>query len=208
MSDPDSGQSRDFNSAYGSTTPPWDIGQPQPALLALLDEFPASGPALDVGCGTGQHVFALAQRGLPVLGVDQAETAIARAKAQADSLPDEVKHLIEFQVGDALHPTALQKQFMTVVDSGFLHLFGPEERDQFVQELAGTIPNGGRYYLLGFGFDSPMPNAPRKVTESEIRERFAPERGWRILALRQAQFQLHRAPGAVPAIAACVERIR
>jgi hypothetical protein len=38
-----------LNSAYRDA-PPWDIGQPQPALLSLLDEYPPAGPVLDVGC--------------------------------------------------------------------------------------------------------------------------------------------------------------
>ncbi len=28
---------------------PWDIGGPQPAMVALLAEYPPEGPVLDVG---------------------------------------------------------------------------------------------------------------------------------------------------------------
>jgi|SRR5579859_1759554 len=66
--------------AYGET-PPWDVGQPQPAWLALLDESPPAGPALDVGCGTGELEPALAGRGLSVLGVDLAAAAIEKVRA-------------------------------------------------------------------------------------------------------------------------------
>jgi len=59
MSDPDTGPSSDFFDAAYQETPPWDIGAGQPALLALFDEFPPAGPALDVGCGAGALVFAL-----------------------------------------------------------------------------------------------------------------------------------------------------
>ncbi len=201
-----SDQSGRFNSAYGETPPAWDVGEAQPALLALFDELPPAGPALDVGCGTGETVFALARRGLDVLGIDLAENAIAQAESKAAALPDEVRTHVQFQVSDALHPSALGRTFMTVVDSGFFHVFGPAEREQFVNELAATLPVGGRYYVLGFGFDSPLPMAPKKVTEDEIRERFAPERGWKILALRPAQFKIRRGPGLVLAVAACVER--
>jgi hypothetical protein len=31
-----------------------------------------------------------------------------------------------------------------VVDSGFLHIFGPDERAQFADELATILPTGGR----------------------------------------------------------------
>jgi hypothetical protein len=132
-----SGQSNSFfDSAYRETAP-WDIGEPQPAMLALLDEYPPTGPVLDVGCGAGALTFALARRDL------------AAALREA----------------------------------------------------------GGRYYLLCFAFDSPIPNAPRQVRESELRARFAPELGWRILALRPARFLTRSTRGDVPAIAACIERV-
>lgn len=202
---PASNSSGFFESAYDGA-PPWDIGEPQPDLIALLDEFPPSGPVLDVGCGTGTLSLALARRGLQVLGVDGAEAAIRQAQAKAAADP-EAGRLIEFRVGDALHPENLPGPFSAVVDSGFFHIFGKSERDQFAERLAKAILPGGRYYVLGFAFDSPVGRAPREVTESELRERFAPERGWRILAVRPAKFIVRRAPQGVPAIAACMERL-
>ena len=38
---------------------------------------------LDIGCGPGRHVFALAERGIPVLGIDITERALAHACARA-----------------------------------------------------------------------------------------------------------------------------
>jgi SAM-dependent methyltransferase len=183
---------------------PWEIGGAQPALAALLDEHPPAGTVLDVGCGSGDHAIALAQRGLRVLGVDFVEAAIDQARAKAAALPQETARLLEFAVGDALRPSLLQRPFGAVVDSGFFHLFEPEARDRFVAELALALPPGGRYYLLAFAVDFPAPNVPRAVTEDEVRARFTAERGWRILALRTAQFLSRVA--AVPAVAACVER--
>ena len=174
-------------------------------MIALLDEFPPSSPALEVGCGTGDLSIALAQRGLRVLGVDAAESAINQARAKAAADPN-VSGLVEFRVGDALHPESLTGPFGAVIDSGFFHLFGRPEREQFARALATTLANGGRYYLLGFAFDSPVPNSPRQVRESELQELFAAERGWRILALRPAKFIVRMAPQVVPAITACIER--
>ncbi len=47
---------------------------------ALAD---ALGPVLDIGCGPGRHVFALAERGIPVLGIDITERALAHARARS-----------------------------------------------------------------------------------------------------------------------------
>ena len=194
-----------FSATYGER-PPWDIGEPQPAMLSLLDAYPPTGPVLDVGCGTGDLTLAIARRGLPVLGLDLAPAAIEQARARVATIAPEAVPLVEFRVGDALRPSLLQRQFGAVVDSGFFHLFEPVERDGFARELAAVLADGGRYYLLGFAFASPMPNAPRQVREDELRTLFSPERGWRTLALHSAEFRTRSARGAVPAVAACFER--
>jgi SAM-dependent methyltransferase len=193
-----------FTSVYEQAAP-WDIGGAQPALADLFDAFPPQSPVLDVGCGSGDLAIALGQRGLQVLGVDFVDTAIAQARAKAAALPAATAGLLEFQVGDALRPSHLQRSFGSVVDCGFFHLFEPAPRDSFVAELAAILAPGGRYYLLAFSVDFPIPNVPRAVTADEVRVRFAEEQGWRILALREAQFLSRVAP--VAAVAACIERL-
>lgn len=194
-----------FDSAYRER-PPWDIGAPQPDLVSLLDEFPPAGPVLDIGCGTGELSISIARRGLEVLGVDFAEAAIVQARAKAAAAGPEIERLVEFRVGDALRPSAFEGPFGAVVDSGFFHIFGESEREQLTRELAASLAPRGRYYLLGFAFNSPMPNAPREVREDELRTLFAPDKGWRILALRPAHFVTRSTRGDVPATAACMER--
>lgn len=196
---------RDFFDSVYQGIAPWDVGRPQPALVALFNEYPPLGPALDVGCGSGDLAIYLAQRGLQVTGLDFVEAAIAQARAKAGSLPSEVARALEFQVADALQPALLKRQFGSVVDSGFLHLFDPEQRDRFADELASTLSPGGRYYLLAFAIDYSLPNMPRQVTAEELQARFTSEKGWQIRALRPEEF-LNRVAPPVPAISACIER--
>jgi ubiquinone/menaquinone biosynthesis C-methylase UbiE len=192
-----------FETVYAGEAP-WDVGGAQPAMAALLAEHPPASPVLDVGCGSGDLALAMARAGHDVVGVDFAAAAIAAARAKAAALPPAGSGRAEFVIGDALRPSSLDRRFGAVVDSGFYHLFDADETTSFVAELARVLPAGGRYYLLAFAVEFPVPNVPRAVSEAELRDRFRAERGWRILALRAAEFQSRVAP--VPAIAACVER--
>lgn len=194
-----------FEGIYRGEAPPWDVGKAQPALSALFDDHPPAGPVLDAGCGSGDLAIDLARRGLDVVGVDIVEAAIAQARQKADALPAEVARRLEFRVGDALRPALLGQRFGAVVDSGFFHLFDPSTRDAYADEVAAALRPGGRLYLLEFATEFPVPNTPLRVTDDELRARFSAEKGWRVLALREARFESRIAP--VPAVAACLERI-
>lgn len=185
---------------------PWDIGAPQPSLTALFDAFPPAGPALDVGCGSGDLAIALAGRGLDVLGLDFAERAVTLARLRASGLPPEIAARVTFAVGDALHPSAQPQRFATIVDSGFFHLFDQSTRDAFADDVAAALVDGGRYYVLGFAIEFPVPHTPLAVTEQDIRGRFTEARGWQVRALEEVEFLSRIQP--VPALAACIERTR
>lgn len=201
--------SRAFFTEVYQGTAPWDVGEAQPALTAVLRRYPPTGPVLDVGCGTGDLAIAIAKGGLSVLGIDFVDAAIAEAHARVAALPSTLQHRLAFRVADALRPSALPTSpwgppFGAVVDSGFLHLFDEAERDGFVADLAEALRPGGRYYLLAFTVTFPGPNLPRAVEEGEVWRRFSPTGGWRVLHCAPATFASRVA--AVPAVAACIER--
>ena len=49
----------DRSYADGSAREQWDIGTPQPAIVALADAGLIRSPVLDVGCGTGENALLL-----------------------------------------------------------------------------------------------------------------------------------------------------
>jgi SAM-dependent methyltransferase len=195
---------REFFASVYQDVPPWDVGGPQPALVSLFAEFPPAGPVLDLGCGSGDLALFLARGGLDVIGIDFVDAAIEEARRKADALAGETAGSLEFKVGDALRPSQLELRFGAVVDSGFFHLFAPEECDRLIDEVAAALLPGGRYYLHAFATEFPGPNMPRAVTEGEVRARFTAANGWRVLEVRSAEFQSRVAP--VPATVACAER--
>lgn len=193
-----------FDSVYRGTSP-WDVGGPQPSLVALLGEYPPASPVLDVGCGSGDLAIHLARAGLDVLGVDFSERAIAQARMRAQRVQPGTAGSLDFVVADALRPALLHRRFGTVVDSGFLHVLDPGDRDRFVDELASALLPGGRYYVLGYRERRRWLLSRRGISEEVLRTRFTAEQGWHIHAIRQAEFQTVRK--SMPAICACIERL-
>ncbi len=162
------GPRADFESYYREGDPPWDLGRPQPEIVALAAEGEIVGDVLDVGCGTGENALHLAALGRRVLGIDAAPTAIerARSKAAARGLP------AAFQVADALDLAKLRRRFETVVDCGLFHTFEPELRRPYAHSLCEVLSPGGALHLLCFSDEEPPGPGPRRIAQYEIGDAF------------------------------------
>src|SRR6187397_674741 len=88
---------RPWDASYHDGPAPWDLGEPQPAIVRLAAHGGFAGSVLDAGCGTGENALHIASLGLPVLGVDVAETALSMARKKAADRGIE----IEFAAADA-----------------------------------------------------------------------------------------------------------
>ena len=186
--------------AFYAGTPPWDVGEPQPAFLALADAGALSGRVLDVGCGTGEHALLAAARGLEAVGIDIAPTAIERARAKAEQrgLP------VQFVVGDVFRlPDLVEGTFDVVIDSALFHVFTDEQRAKFLPALAAVMPAGARYFLLCFSEHLPGTEGPRRISQDEIRATFRD--GWRVDSVEPAQIKAVGFPD-VPAWLATITR--
>lgn len=172
-----------FEAAYRGPRPPWDIGRPQPALLALAEAGALVGPVLDVGCGTGEHALLAAKLGLEATGIDAAPSAIAIAERKAAERGLEAR----FMVADALDLAAIGQRFATVLDSGLFHVFSDPARVRFVEGLRQVVVPGGRYVMLGFSDRQPGIGGPRRLGAAEIRAAFA--EGWTIEAIEPAHIE-------------------
>jgi SAM-dependent methyltransferase len=173
-----------WDSAYTQGLAPWDIGRPQPVFVRLADAGEISSPVLDSGCGTGEHTLMLAQRGMEVLGVDVAPTAIGLARAKAA----ERELRANFEVGDVLALDRLGRTFATIIDSGVFHTFDDTDRSRYVASLASVLEPGGVIHLLCFSEHTPGDWGPRRVTQAELRAAFA--EGFEVERLEAARFEV------------------
>jgi SAM-dependent methyltransferase len=189
----------DFDAVYAGT-PPWDIGRPQPAFLALTEAGAIRGRVLDVGCGTGEHALMAASIGLEATGIDSAPAAIALAEAKARDRG----LTAHFLVHDALQLASLGQQFDTVLDCGLFHVLDDADRRSFVENLRAVIPPGGRYFMLCFSDRQPGDFGPRRISRDEIRASF--EKGWQVDSIEPAKLDTRMVPDGILAWLARITR--
>jgi cyclopropane fatty-acyl-phospholipid synthase-like methyltransferase len=178
-----------------ATPPPWDLGRPQSAFLALADQGAIRGRVLDVGCGTGEHVLMCAQRGLAATGIDLATPALAAAQKKARDRGLAARFLRH----DVLRVAELGESFDTVLDCGLFHMphFTPTDRATYVSNVAAVLSGGGRYFMLCFSDRQPGDQGPRRVTRDEITTAFAD--GWRLDSIESAIIEITTDPDGIQA---------
>lgn len=193
---------RPWDSSYQDGPAPWDFGGPQPAIVRVAAEGGFTGAVLDAGCGSGENALYIASLGLPVLGVDVAETALALARERAAERGIEA----EFVVADALHLERLGRRFQTLLDCGLFHTFDNEERLEYVASLAAVTEHDGTLCLLCFSDEDS--DVPHPVSQQDLKAAFTPSAGWTIttIAHDRVRTRFHDTSGA-PAWLATINRL-
>jgi ubiquinone/menaquinone biosynthesis C-methylase UbiE len=190
-----------WDSSYHHGPAPWDIGQPQPAVVRVAAEGGFAGTVLDAGCGTGENTLHIASLGLSVLGVDVAETALATARTKADDRGIEA----EFTTADAFYLERLGRKFETVLDCGLFHTFDRDEQPKYVASVASVTEGDGTLYVLCFSDESPG-TGPHPVRREELRAVFNPGCGWRVVSIEPDRIQTRYHADGAPAWLATMRR--
>jgi SAM-dependent methyltransferase len=193
-----------WDASYHDGPAPWDIGHPQPAVVRLASEGGFAGAVLDAGCGTGENALHVARLGLPVLGVDVAETALAIAREKAATAGSMIE--VEFAVADAFQLERLGRSFKTVLDCGLFHTFDGDERPRYAASLATVTEHNGTLYVLCFSDDVPD-TGPHPITQEEMRAAFNPSNGWNVVAIEPDRIQTRYHDHGAPAWFATIKRV-
>ena len=152
---------------------PWPQDAPPPILKATVAARSARGRALDVGCGAGVFSVWLAEQGMDVTGIDVIPEAIAMAQARAN----EHRVHVTFINGD-LFTYAPDRPFDLVFDSGCLHALVGGNVHKYKRQLLVWLGSDDDFVLLHWGKRHALdwrPIGPRRRTEKEVEEIFAPE---------------------------------
>lgn len=191
-----------FDSVYEPPAP-WDIGTRQPALTELLTQFPPADPILDIGCGPGDRRLRSRRRGTASpASTSHPEQSPLRARDERASprtcaIGSTSAWQTPFTLRRPTTPWARSSIRVSCTSS-----IGTKRKPPSTCWLAGSAP--GRYYLLAFAVTFDIPNAPRAMSEEDVRSLFGDEKGWQVRACRPAELLSRIAP--VPATAACIER--
>ncbi|MFE9750512.1 class I SAM-dependent methyltransferase [Saccharothrix saharensis] len=169
----------------GEQVIPWDIGEPQRAVVDLVGAGGFTGRVLDVGCGLGDNAILLAGHGCEVTAVDGSPTAIAKAEERAAARDVRVR----FLVADATELAGVGTGFDAALDSGLYHCLDDEQRSAYAAALHRVCRPGAVLHLFCFA-ESVPPGTP--ITEEALvsRENLHANLGrhWEILDITDAVF--------------------
>src|SRR6476646_1563938 len=172
--------------------PPWNIGEPQPELAALIEAGKIHGTGLDAGCGYAELSLALAELGYPVEGIELTPTAVAAATEAAH---DRGLTNATFVQDDITSFTGFDGRFDTIIDSTLFHSLPVEGRDGYLRSVSRAAAPGAVFYVLVFAkgaFPAEQEAKPNEVDEDELRS--AVSKYWRIDEIRPAFIHANALP--------------
>jgi demethylmenaquinone methyltransferase/2-methoxy-6-polyprenyl-1,4-benzoquinol methylase len=119
------------------------------ALIDAIDPRPGQR-ILDVATGTGMVAAGLARRGATVIGLDQSEDMLSRARTRLATA-----HPVKFIQGEAEHLPFADGEFDALTFTYLLRYV--DDRPATMRELARVVKPGGRIGMVEFGVPQSVP---------------------------------------------------
>lgn len=156
---------------YQEGTTHWDLGQPAPPFVSLLNlaDAPKPGRMAVLGTGRGHDALLFAARGFEVVGFDFAPSAIAEATAAAQSqgLPAQFLQRDIFELA-----AEFAQSFDYVLEHTCYCAIAPEQRPAYVRLVHALLRPQGELIALFWAHTRPG-GPPFGTTAHELHQRFA-----------------------------------
>ncbi|MDQ3549031.1 MAG: methyltransferase domain-containing protein [Chloroflexota bacterium] len=176
---------------------PWERLARLPAskqLISLIESAESGrqspyGPALDLGCGTGNWSVQLAARGWDVTGVEIVPKALRRARDRAGEAGVKVR----FVDGDvtSLRAAGVGTGFRLVLDIGTVHGLTPEQHQKVGREVSAVVAPEATLVMYAFAPARRGP-LPRGMSRGEIEAAYS---GWKVI--EEVAFDMSGLPESV-----------
>ena len=180
---------RRFEKMYEAGYTPWDIGRPDFNLMETVTATPVKPcKALDIGCGTGDNSLWLCRQDFHVLGIDDSEMAIEKAKEKARKAGIQCN----FRAIDFLTRRITGAPFGLAFDRGCFHAM-PSRKDRkgFAAHVHTHLKKGGLWLsLIGNADEERHLPGPPQLTVGDIVA--AVEHHFAILSLASTSFGSNR----------------
>ncbi len=183
---------RSFQERYQENNTPWEIHRPDHNLISFVTTIPVPpGPAIDLGCGTGDNSVWLASQGFPVTGCDLSDLALEQARTKATR----AKVSCTFVQADFMTTLPPGAPFTFAFDRGCFHTFDdPAVRGCFVARVAEILAPNGQWLSIIGNKDEERGNqeGPPQLSAWEVMA--AVEPAFEVISLKRGHFDFSKSP--------------
>jgi 2-polyprenyl-3-methyl-5-hydroxy-6-metoxy-1,4-benzoquinol methylase len=133
---------------------PWNLETPPDLLKKIVDtHLDKTNKIIEFGCGAGNYVVYLADKGFDLTGVDISSKAVDIAKNSAKENGVSCKFFVCDVLSDM---TELPDNYDFVYDWELLHHIFPEDREKYISNVYRLLKPEGLYLSVFFSEVSPQ----------------------------------------------------
>ena len=154
--------------AFSKGDIPWDISQPHPALVNLVEtKRIVPGRVFEPGPGLGHDAVYLASNGFKVTALDISKRAVSTLRKRVEKLGLDV----DLIVGDVLRDSPTEREFDYIFERSVLQTLPPSQRAHYILCLTEILKPTGEYIGIIRGPREPIPESqPYAFTRNMIEQ--------------------------------------